>query len=214
MQEYDELDEDLTVPSDFLFLLGFELEFLVFHFAGFFLYLLLFFLQFFHIFQQNLLYPVMLDTLVFHLFVVLVKALEDVHYEVGQTLNFHIVLFLKTVNHFMQFNAFLFQIPFLNLLKSNLSGLLCLHLLKTRLFFNEQFDEFFKLIEERLVNLHVTVTLYLSYGPNTIIHLILIPLFLLIFLVLQVTALQILIIFPYSGLELLQIAKGFLLVLN
>lgn len=83
MKKYDELDEDFAVSRNFIFLLRLILKFLVLKFAGFFLYLLLFLFESLHIFKQDLLDSVMLDTLIFHFFVVLIEPFKDMHDKVG-----------------------------------------------------------------------------------------------------------------------------------
>jgi hypothetical protein len=98
---------------------------------------------------------VVLDTQVFHLLVILIEMPVDVHYEIGQALQFYIMGSLKAFNHLMELYPLFLKVVFLDLNQSYLSCLLGLYLFIIGLFLDENFDEFFQLTNKSLINLHI-----------------------------------------------------------
>lgn len=128
--------------------------------------------------------------------------LIDVHYEIGQALQFYVMGLLKTFNHLMQFYPFFFKVVFLDLNQSYLSCLLSLNLLVIGLFLDENLDEFFQFINENFIDLDIMVIFYLIGWSNTVVYLIFVDLLVLLFLFkLNVPIFQLLVIFSQSGLK-------------
>lgn len=137
----------------------------------------------------------------------------DVHYEIGQALQFYIMGSLKAFNHLMELYPLFLKVVFLDLNQSYLSCLLGLYLFIIGLFLDENFDEFFQLTNKSLINLHIIMVFNLIRWSSTVIYLIFAVLLVLLFLFeLHIPILQLLIILPQGGLKLFQIRNCIFLI--
>lgn len=207
VEEHDYFEQYLAV-FEYLFLLApaaLISETGAFPFLGHDHFLLLFQVQ--QIVVEDLFDMVSFDALIFHLDAFLAQALVDVDDEIGQALSFDVVGVFEPIYHFMPLDSILFKVAFLYLFESDFGGLFCFDLLELFFFDHEELQQFLQARHKLSINFDVVgFFLFFFFGLDWFPGGMLVAV-----LVLQIFALQFLVLLPEGGFESFETSDGVLL---